>query len=335
MGLLSAINPFGDILGGLQDMRSKMLGGFGLGALDPTPRASPERDFPAAYTSDELPGDARARQAPTVAAAPAPALQKAGPAEWRAAIRQIESGSPKGRYDAVGPRHPKLGRALGAYQVMEANIAPWSKAALGYEIDADTFLKNPDLQDKIFDAKFGQYARKYGPSGAAQAWFAGEGGVGKNRKDSLGTSTGKYAMMFERNLGRLGPDKSAYERLADGPKGEEVYPRRGPAPTVLAQGLPDEMIPPGTQRIPGSKPPMKGSGSKARVVAEDGSTTQAPQEPRTPVGMAFQQYKVNRSTRMLRSLGPAATIGVLAAIGSDARLLREQAQAREPGAGSR
>lgn len=129
-----------------------------------------------------------------------------GNMNYRDAIASIESKG-SGNYRAVGPTHDKLGRALGRYQIMEANIGPWSQAALGQAITPDEFMANPELQDKIFDHRFGQYVEKYGPEGAAQAWLGGEGGVGKTgRKDSLGTSIGSYGKRF---MSALGPDGGA------------------------------------------------------------------------------------------------------------------------------
>jgi hypothetical protein len=332
MAFLSSLNPFGGILGGLQSLRSNMLGGFGLGALDPTPRQAPTASYPSSYTSDDLPGDARARGAATVAPAPAPAPAMAGKNEIENYI--IQSAQARG----IDPSYAlRVARAEGGTKLWnrQSDVVKNGKRERSYgpfQLYLDGGLGNKALAAGIDprDPRHGKAAIDFALDEVARdgwrQWY-GAKAVGIGRWDGVkgAKPTGKYASA----------DPLLVAGRADGPKGEEVYPRRGPAPTVLAQGLPDEMPPPGTQRIPGSKPPMQGSGSKARVVAEDGSATQAPQEPRTPVGMAFQQYKVNRSTRMLRSLGPAATIGVLAAIGSDARLLREQAQAREPGAGSR
>lgn len=121
--------------------------------------------------------------------------------QYRNAIASIESDG-SGGYSAVGPTDPRLGRALGRYQVMEANIGPWSREALGYEVTPEQFMASPDLQDAIFDAKFGSYVQKYGPEGAAQAWFGGPGGVGKlNRSDVLGTSIAGYTDKFRNALG--------------------------------------------------------------------------------------------------------------------------------------
>ncbi|MGB3502273.1 MAG: hypothetical protein WBA44_11655 [Mesorhizobium sp.] len=68
-------------------------------------------------------------------------------------------------------------------------------------------MDNPRIQDAIFDHKFGGYVRQFGEAGAAQAWFAGPGGVGKtDRKDVLGTDVGSYGRKFMAALGRKGPN---------------------------------------------------------------------------------------------------------------------------------
>ncbi|MFV1626859.1 hypothetical protein VWY34_14155 [Phaeobacter sp. JH20_02] len=142
---------------------------------------------------------------------------------YRDAIASIESRG-SGDYQAIGPTHPKLGRALGRYQIMEANIGPWSKAALGREVSADEFLSKGEIQDQIFDHRFGGYVAKYGERGAAQAWFAGPGGVGKEeRKDVLGTTVGGYGDRFVAAL-RGGKGDEA---LAGGETGVSIRARDG------------------------------------------------------------------------------------------------------------
>ena len=64
------------------------------------------------------------------------------------------------------------------------------------------FLQNPEAQDAVFDHRFGSYVQKYGPEGAARAWFAGEGGMkNPNARDVLGTSVEDYGRKFTQNMG--------------------------------------------------------------------------------------------------------------------------------------
>jgi len=119
---------------------------------------------------------------------------------YRDAIARIESG---GNYGALGP-FTKGDRPYGKYQVMGNNVGPWTRRALGRELSRSEFLASPAAQDATFDTIFGGYVNKYGPEGAAQAWFGGPGSVGKSgRKDVLGTSVGSYGRQF---MGGLGAD---------------------------------------------------------------------------------------------------------------------------------
>ncbi|MCK1430905.1 hypothetical protein [Bradyrhizobium sp. 87] len=128
------------------------------------------------------------------ASAPAPARSR-----YADAISTVESG---GNYREIGPHTGSMGRALGKYQVMSANVGPWSKEVLGREVSPQEFINDPKLQDAIFDGKFGQYVEKYGPDGAARAWFAGEKGMkNPNAKDVLGTSVAEYSRRFNKALG--------------------------------------------------------------------------------------------------------------------------------------
>jgi hypothetical protein len=117
-----------------------------------------------------------------------------GGGDYGSAISRIESG---GNYAELGPVTKTGDRAYGKYQMMGANIPEWSRAALGRSVSPQEFLANPSLQDTIFKHRFGQYVDKYGPGGAARAWFAGEGGMNNpNAKDQLGTSVASYERRF-------------------------------------------------------------------------------------------------------------------------------------------
>jgi hypothetical protein len=110
------------------------------------------------------------------------------------AISSIESG---GRYGLLGPVTRSGDRAYGRYQVMGNNIGPWTREVLGQSLTPAQFLANPQAQDAVFNAKFGGYVQRYGPEGAARAWFAGPGGMNDpNRRDVLGTSVGDYGRRF-------------------------------------------------------------------------------------------------------------------------------------------
>lgn len=131
------------------------------------------------------------------------------------AIAGIESG---GNYRAVGPQTGK-GRALGKYQVMDFNVGPWTEQALGQRMTPLQFLGSPEAQDKVFDHVFGGYVKKYGPEGAARAWFAGEGGMNNpNAKDVLGTTVSAYAEKFNRASGPQQAQADPWGAFADAPK---------------------------------------------------------------------------------------------------------------------
>jgi hypothetical protein len=114
------------------------------------------------------------------------------------AIASIESG---GRYNLVGPRDARYGRALGRYQVMEGNLPDWLREAGLPSMTAEQFLASPESQDTVFRHRFGQYVDRYGPEGAAAAWFAGEGGMNNpDARDSLNTSVAEYRRRFNAAL---------------------------------------------------------------------------------------------------------------------------------------
>ena len=169
-----------------------------------------------------------------------------GPA---AAIAGIESG---GRYDAMGVEVPGQGRAHGKYQVMPANIGPWTKEILGTEMTPAQFLASPQAQDAVFQGKFGQYIRQYGsPEAAARAWFAGPGGMNNpNARDPLGTSVADYSAKFVRAGGNgpmQGPPQVAQGDNIPGPGA----PPRIVLPQADGSGNPmAPQLPPGQTEIP-------------------------------------------------------------------------------------
>lgn len=127
------------------------------------------------------------------------------PEQRRNAIASIESAG-SGDYGALGAwtGDPSDGRdrAYGRYQVMGKNLAPWAEQYLGMKgLTSDQFLKDPALQDKLFDAVYGDYATKYGERGAASKWFTGSEKE-PNRTDVNGKLTGgTYADKYMAALG--------------------------------------------------------------------------------------------------------------------------------------
>lgn len=90
------------------------------------------------------------------------------------AIQSKESG---GNYSAVN-RHSG---AMGKYQIMPANLggrgSGWDYEALGRDVTRSQFMKSPQIQDAIAQYKLKSYYNKWGPAGAAVAWYAGPGRV--------------------------------------------------------------------------------------------------------------------------------------------------------------
>lgn len=93
-------------------------------------------------------------------------------AKFMNAISGQESG---GNYGAVNPHSG----AMGKYQIMPANIKGtgrgWDYEALGRDISVSQFMKSPQLQEAIARYKLKSYYDKWGPAGAAVAWYAGPG----------------------------------------------------------------------------------------------------------------------------------------------------------------
>ena len=146
--------------------------------------------------------------------------------DYAGAISSIES---SGRYDLVGPATRNGDRALGKYQVMSANVPEWTKEALGRSLTPREFLSSPEAQDAVFQHRFGGYVKKYGPEGAARAWFAGEGGMNDmGRRDALGTSVADYSNKFTKAMG------FAPEQAENSPS--QIVSGQSPEPRAGASG---------------------------------------------------------------------------------------------------
>lgn len=99
-------------------------------------------------------------------------------AQFLWALRKQESG---GNYKAGNPSG-----AVGAYQILASNIPSWSKEALGHSITVQEFLDHPEEQDAIAQKIAGDYFKKYGPEGAASAWYSGNPNLFNSTKPQPG-----------------------------------------------------------------------------------------------------------------------------------------------------
>lgn len=169
---------------------------------------------------------------------PSQASQPQGGAQFAPAIAGIESGGQKDPYGSLGPVTKTGDQAHGKYQVMGANVPSWTKEVLGKEMTPDEFRANPQAQDAVFNAKFGALAQKYGPEGAAKAWFAGEGGMNNpNAKDILGTTVSQYAQKFNSLNGAPPQGQPAPQQTA------QAQPQaQPPAPQPSAQMDPSAVM---------------------------------------------------------------------------------------------
>lgn len=181
-----------------------LLGKLGVGGI------AANDNFSANTTLGKLLGAGGSGAAPVIPVTKAPLGDISA---YAAAIKSIES---SGNYRALGPITASGDRAYGGYQVMGANVGPWTRQALGYSLTPAQFLENSSAQDAVFQKVFGGYASKYGASGAAQAWFGGPGSVGRcgNVADQLGTTGTQYVDKFNSALSRLsGTTESASSGL--------------------------------------------------------------------------------------------------------------------------
>jgi len=97
-------------------------------------------------------------------------------------IVKQESG---GNYQAIGPAMPhRSDRALGRYQIMEANLPSWSQQYLGRQVGREEFINNPQIQDQIAMGRMGDYWKRAESLGLApedraryvsMAWYGGQG----------------------------------------------------------------------------------------------------------------------------------------------------------------
>lgn len=151
----------------------------------------------------------------------------------------ISKNEGNGSYTQMGTQTRTGDRAYGKYQVMGANIPQWTQEAIGQPLSADQFLKSPEAQEAVFRKKFGDYVDKYGPEGAARAWYAGEKGMNNpNATDINGKITvDQYGKKFLNNLGAGGgaPQPPSQALAFNGEPTNQAPPQAGdPSSMALA-----------------------------------------------------------------------------------------------------
>jgi DNA-binding FadR family transcriptional regulator len=181
---------------------------------------------------------------------------------YAGAIGKVESGH---NYRALGPVTRDGDRAYGFAQVMGKNVGPWTQEILGRRMTPQEFLDSDDAQNAVFNAKFGGYVKKYGPEGAARAWFAGEGGMNDpNRKDILGTSVADYARKFNGAMGSQPPQAGSFA--------PQQQPQQQPqvSPQAVAQRAPPAAAPQfvPVDHDPFAEPPGPSAGDYATDIAK-------------------------------------------------------------------
>lgn len=127
--------------------------------------------------------------------------------DFGAFVNAIASKESGGNYRAVNPDSG----AMGKYQIMPGNISGtkrgWDYEALGYDVNRSQFLNSPQIQEAIAQYQLKKYYDKWGPRGAAIAWYAGPGAVSGYSQSALNAPQGQYPSISsyaEAILRRLG-----------------------------------------------------------------------------------------------------------------------------------
>lgn len=165
----------------------------------------------------------------------APSTVTAPPSELASTVeraKQVIGSMEGGRYDIVHPPAKNGQVALGRYGILASGLAEDSRKYYGQVVSQNDFLKNPAIQDKIFEGRFGELVQKHGVEGAARAWFAGEGGMNNDRASDGNTTVANYATNFMQRF--QGADGAAIPVRTGGMTPEQVnttLSQRGIAPS--------------------------------------------------------------------------------------------------------
>lgn len=171
--------------------------------------------------------------------------------DWDRIERSVASVESRrdGGYDLIGPPTRSGDRAHGRFQVMGANVGPWTRQYYGQELTPEEFRRNREAQHAVFRGRFGEYLNRYGNlNDAASLWFTGvpyEQAVREGRSDRVpgqyrGLTVGEY-------VGRVGQ--------AFGSDGSRMSLGRGGNVADTDETLVTGEPPPTTGVTPGQTPP--------------------------------------------------------------------------------
>lgn len=107
-----------------------------------------------------------------------------------------------GRYGVATDLKHKDGTpdtALGKYQILKSNLAPWLKEAGMASMTPQEFLNNEKAQDDLARFKLNQYQEKYGSANEAMKRWRGMGGTDAK----FGETEAAYLQKFNRNLAKI------------------------------------------------------------------------------------------------------------------------------------
>ena len=208
----------------------------------------------------------------------------------------IASEEGTGSYNQLGNPTKDGDRAYGKYQVMGKNIGPWSQEILGTPLTPEQFLNNPSAQEAVAKAKLSEYNTKYGPVGAAKAWFAGPGGMNNpNATDVNGTSVGQYGANVSKALGFSGDPASAPTGAADtgsAPGAGGVGPLAYKPPMGPSGGLPGPSMAPagmGAADQPSGTLPTRPQVTRQQFEATMANPNASPEQKQAVWGMYYGQ----------------------------------------------
>jgi hypothetical protein len=142
-------------------------------------------------------------------------------------IAGIESSGWKNPYEALNPTT----HAIGKYQVMPANVAGWTQAALGHSMTPEEFKANPQAQEAVFRDQMQRNLQLYGPKDAASIWFTGKpfNVAGGAVKDAVGTTNANYVA---RATAGLDGGATFTPSQAPGPIDPSIIARGGTSPPI-------------------------------------------------------------------------------------------------------